>query len=638
MDAVQAANSGHPGMPMGMADVATVLWTRFLKYDPEDPQWFDRDRFVLSAGHGSMLLYSLLHLTGFDLPLDEIRDFRQWNSLTPGHPEVHHTPGVETTTGPLGQGFANGVGMAFAERTMRENFGPELCDHWTYAIVSDGDLMEGVSYEAASIAGHLGLGRLVYLWDDNEITIDGGTDLAFSEDVLGRLVAAGWHTQRVDGHDPEAIAQAIEAARGVTDKPSIIACRTVIGHGSVSYAGTSKTHGAPLGAEEIAKTKAALGMDPEAHFAVPDEVVAAFRAHDGATARSAWLNRKAAHSDSDRLDAWLAGPTDAFLADLDWPTFEVGTKLATRKASHAVLKSLAAAAPWLIGGSADLAGSNGTKTGQKAFSRSSFGGAGTIHFGIREHAMGSICNGITLHGGLRTYNATFLAFHDYQRPAVRMSALMELPVVYIYTHDSIFLGEDGPTHQPVATLLALRALPNTAVWRPADAAETMVAWRESMANRTGPSALILTRQGLPVFDREVLGPVEGAARGGYVLADTDDTPAVCLLATGSEVATCMAARDLLATRGIAARVVSLPNRERFSLQDAAYQASVLPAGVPRVAVEAAVSLGWERWTGSNGAIIGIDRYGASAPAGILAEKFGFTPAHIADTAETLLGA
>ncbi len=636
MDAVQAANSGHPGMPMGMADVATVLWTRFLKFDPADPQWFDRDRFVLSAGHGSMLLYSLLHLSGYDLPLQELRDFRQWGSRTPGHPEVHHTPGVETTTGPLGQGFANGVGMAFAERTLRETFGSELCDHWTYAIVSDGDLMEGVAYEAASLAGHLGLGRLVYLWDDNRITIDGGTDLAFSEDVLARLEAAGWHTQRVDGHDAEAVAAAIEAARGVTSQPSIIACRTVIGHGSPSYAGTSKTHGAPLGVDEVAATKAALGMDPDATFAVPDDVVAAFRAHDGARERAAWLSRHAEHPDAARLDAWLAGASDAFLGEVAWPSFETGTKLATRKASHACLKALAGAAPWLVGGSADLAGSNGTKTGQKAFSRDGFGGAGTVHFGIREHAMGSICNGISLHGGLRPYNATFLAFHDYQRPAVRMSALMELPVLYIYTHDSIFLGEDGPTHQPVATLLALRSLPNTSVWRPADAAETAIAWRESLATRRGPSALILTRQGLPVLDRSTYASAEGAARGGYVLADSAGPPDVCLLATGSEVATCLAARDLLAERGLSARVVSLPNRERFLAQDAAYQSDVLPADVPRVAVEAAVTLGWERWTGAGGAIIGIDTFGASAPGGVLAEKFGFTAANVASTAESLV--
>ena len=636
MDAVQAANSGHPGMPMGMADVATVLWTRFLKFDPADPQWFDRDRFVLSAGHGSMLLYSLLHLSGYDLPLQELRDFRQWGSRTPGHPEVHHTPGVETTTGPLGQGFANGVGMAFAERTLRETFGSELCDHWTYAIVSDGDLMEGVAYEAASLAGHLGLGRIVYLWDDNRITIDGGTDLAFSEDVLARLEAAGWHTQRVDGHDAEAVAAAIEAAREVTGQPSIIACRTVIGHGSPSYAGTSKTHGAPLGVDEVAATKAALGMDPDATFAVPDDVVAAFRAHDGARERAAWLSRHAEHPDGARLDAWLAGASDAFLGEVAWPSFETGTKLATRKASHACLKALAGAAPWLVGGSADLAGSNGTKTGQKAFSRDGFGGAGTVHFGIREHAMGSICNGISLHGGLRPYNATFLAFHDYQRPAVRMSALMELPVLYIYTHDSIFLGEDGPTHQPVATLLALRSLPNTSVWRPADAAETAIAWRESLATRRGPSALILTRQGLPVLDRSSFASAEGAARGGYVLADSAGPPDVCLLATGSEVATCLAAREVLAERGLSARVVSLPNRERFLAQDAAYQSDVLPADVPRVAVEAAVTLGWERWTGAGGAIIGIDTFGASAPGGVLAEKFGFTAANVASTAESLV--
>ncbi|MFT5456878.1 MAG: transketolase [Myxococcota bacterium] len=636
MDAVQTANSGHPGMPMGMADAATVLWTRFLKFDPADPTWFDRDRFVLSAGHGSMLLYSLLHLAGYDLPLQELKDFRKWGSRTPGHPEVHHTPGVETTTGPLGQGFANGIGMAFAERTLRETFGTELCDHWTYAIVSDGDLMEGVAYEAASLAGHLGLGRLVYLWDDNRITIDGGTDLAFSEDVLARMVACGWHVQRVDGHDPEAVAGAIEAARAMDTRPSIIACRTVIGKGSPSYEGTSRTHGAALGVEEVAATKAALGMDPEAQFAVPDDVVAAFRSHEGASARAAWQQRHAGHARGAELDAWLAGATDEALASVEWPRFEAGTKLATRKASLKCLNAVVKAAPWLIGGSADLAGSNGTKTGQPPFTSAGFSGAGTVHFGIREHAMGSICNGITLHGGLRPYNATFLAFHDYQRPAVRMSALMQLPVVYIYTHDSIFLGEDGPTHQPIATLLALRALPNSSVWRPADAAETAIAWRETLRHTTGPSSLILTRQGLPVVDRSTHGDAEGAARGGYVLSDANNAR-ICLLGTGSEVATCIEAQALLAERGIASRVVSLPNRERFLTQDEAYQRSVLPVGIPRVAVEAAVSLGWERWTGDGGAIIGVDTYGASAPGAVLAQKFGFTAENIAATAERLLG-
>ena len=631
MDGVQAANSGHPGMPMGAADMATVLWTRFLKYDPEDPNWPDRDRFILSAGHGSMLLYSLLHLSGYDLPLDELKNFRQWGSKTPGHPEFGHTPGVETTTGPLGQGFANGVGMAIAERFLRENFGSDLCDHFVYGICGDGDLMEGVAYEAASIAGHLGLGRLIFLFDDNNITNDGEVGLSHTENVTRRLAATGWHVQSVDGHDPDAIATAIEAAREVTGRPSLIACRTVIGQGSPSFEGTSRTHGAPLGPDEVAATKARIGLDPTAFFATPDDVVGAFRAHDGATARQSWNQRLAAHPRADEFVSWLRADGSALSKRVSWPTFEHGTKLATRKASLACLKAIVAEAPWVIGGSADLAGSNGTKIGLPMFDADSFKEAATLNFGIREHAMGAVCNGIALHGGARPYAATFLMFHDYQRPAVRLSGLMGVPVTWIYTHDSVFLGEDGPTHQPIATLLALRSIPNLEVWRPGDANETATSWKVALENK-GPTALILTRQGLPVSSRDT----SGAVHGGYVIVDADGQPDVCLLGTGSEVATCIDAARILAERGVAARVVSLPCRERFWRQSAEYKASVLPPGIPRVSVEAGVTLGWERWTGERAAHVGIDTYGHSAPAAVIAEKLGFTGPSVADVAQRLL--
>ena len=635
MDAVEAANSGHPGMPMGMADAAIVLWTRFLRFDPDAPDWPDRDRFVLSAGHGSMLLYSLLHLAGYDLPLDEIRQFRQWHSRTPGHPEHGETPGVETTTGPLGQGFANAVGMAMSERLLRETFGSELCDHRVFGICSDGDLMEGISSEAASIAGHLRLGRLVMLYDDNSISIEGSTELAFTEDVPARMAAFGWHVQRVDGHDPEAVASAIEAALAATDQPSLIACRTVIGQGSPSYEGTARTHGAALGPDEVRRTKERLGMDPDATFAVPDEVVAAFRASASRELREAWQQRLAGHERADELRAWLDPDMEAMVDKIDWPAFDAGSSLATRKASAACLKAITTALPFVVGGSADLAGSNGTNIGTPSITSTRFAGGRTLHFGVREHAMGAICNGMTLHGGARVYNATFLVFHDYQRPAVRLSALMKQPVFYVYTHDSVFLGEDGPTHQPVSTLAALRALPGIETWRPAEATETIIAWREALRRSDAPTALVLTRQGLPVVDRTVCAPAEDAARGGYVLKDAEGAKVV-LIGTGSEVSLCMQAQEVLAGRGIAARVVSMPCMERFFTQDDAYRASVLPADLPRVSVEAAVTQGWHRVVGDRGVAIGIDHYGASAPAKIIAEKFGFTAERVADTAATLV--
>jgi len=632
MDAIQAANSGHPGMPLGMASAATVLWREFLKHDPTDPAWANRDRFVLSPGHGSMLLYSLLHLSGYDLPLDEIRRFRQWGSATPGHPEYGHTPGVETTTGPLGQGFAMGVGMALAERYLRESFGPDLVDHNIYGIVSDGDLMEGVAAEAASLAGHLQLGKIVYLYDDNRITIDGSTDLTMTENVGARFEAYGWHVVHLDdGHDPVQVERAIEEARLETARPSLILCPTVIGQGS-SKEGSEKTHGSPLGEDDVRATKQRIGLDPEKSFQVPDIVCEAFREHDGPAENAAWQARMSEHPLGPQLQSWLARDGAAAVAKVKWPTFEVGTKLATRKASQACLRAITSEVPWIVGGSADLTGSNGTNLGTAALSPTRFAGAPMIHFGIREHAMGSMANGIALHGGLRPFSATFLVFHDYQRPAVRLSALMRQPVIYIYTHDSVFLGEDGPTHQPVETLASMRTVPRMRTLRPADANETAAAWRFILGYTDGPVALVLTRQGLPIMEETRDAEI---ARGAYVLSDVDD-PAVVLLASGSEVPTVLAAREELATAGIAARVVSVPCMELFLAQDEAYRKEVLLDGVPRVSVEAGLTFGWERLVGDQGLSIGIEDFGASAPASVLAEKMGLTPDAVAQRVEAFL--
>ena len=632
MDAVQAANSGHPGMPMGMADAAVVLWSQFLDHDPTTPTWPDRDRFVLSAGHGSMLLYSLLHLAGYDVTLDDIKAFRQLGSRTPGHPEYGHTAGVETTTGPLGQGFATGVGMAIAERFLRETFGEDLVDHWTYGIVSDGDLMEGISYEAASIAGHLGLGRIVYLYDDNAISIDGSTDLSFTEDRAARFEAQGWHTVIVDGHDAAAIATALAAARAETARPSLICCRTLIGKDS-PLEGSEKSHGAPLGAERIIATKERLGMDPSEHFAILEGAREHLSRRQGAESRAAWQARVDAHPRGAELMSWLSGDAESILGRVEWPSFESGGKLATRKASAAVLAALVDAAPSILGGSADLAGSNGVKLAASPLTRETFAGAGTVHFGVREHAMAAISNGMALHGGLIPYCATFLVFHDYMRPAVRLSCLMQQRVVYVYTHDSIFLGEDGPTHQPIETLLALRSIPGMRVIRPADANETKGAWEEALRNTTGPTAIILTRQGLPILE---CSRPDLIARGAYAMTQ-EDQPDVVLIATGSEVATVLAARESLAAEGIRARVVSMPDREQFLGQDADYRASVLPVGVPRLAVEAGTTIGWHRVVGDHGAVQGIDTFGASAPIADLERHFGFTPAAICERVHALLG-
>ena len=635
MDAVQRANSGHPGMPMGMADAAFVLWNRFLKHDPSDPHWPDRDRFVLSAGHGSMLLYSLLHLSGYALSMDELKQFRQWGSRTPGHPEVGHTVGVETTTGPLGQGFANGVGMAIAERLLRERFGASLCDHRVFGIVSDGDLMEGVAAEAASLAGHLALGRIVYLYDDNSISIDGSTDLSFTEDRAARFAAYGWHVQTVNGHDHEAVASAISAAIAEESRPSLICCRTRIGFGSPNKEGSESSHGAPLGVAEVRLSKERLGLNPDEHFAVPEAVIAAMQAANPArkAAREAWQARLASSELAPEWARWHAAPDVGAVA---WPSFPPGKGIATRKASHKVLNAISKSVPQLVGGSADLAGSNGSMLdGQGQIGPADFSGK-NMFFGVREHAMASICNGMSLHGGVLPYCATFLVFHDYMRPSVRLSCLMGVPVVYVYTHDSIYLGEDGPTHQPIEHLMALRLIPGMVTLRPADANEVSEAWKIAIERRDGPVAIVLTRQDLPVLDRAAFGAADGVRKGAYVLRDSAGAPELVIIATGSEVDLALRAQDTLAAEGRRVRVVSMPSWELFAAQDAGYRRAVLPVGVPRVSVEAGRTWGWERWIG-DGEAVGIDHFGASAPAEVLAEKFGMTAENVCAAARRVLG-
>lgn len=638
MDAVQKASSGHPGAPMGMADMAVALWTRALDYDPADPAWPDRDRVVLSNGHASMLLYSMLHLSGTALSLDDLKSFRQWGARTAGHPEYGYAPGIETTTGPLGQGIANGVGMALAEARLRAEFGEELVDHHTYVFAGDGCLMEGVCYEAAAMAGHWRLGKLIVLFDDNAITIDGDTGIATSEDVTARFEACGWQVLAVDGHNQDAVAEAIFSARDETQRPTLIRCRTTIGFGAPTKAGKSASHGAPLGEEELAGAKRALGLDPTESFAVPAEALAALRSRDAqrAARRAAWSERLAAHPHRARFEALLAGQID--LSQVAWPDFETGRRLATRKASAAVLNAVAKSVPGLVGGSADLAGSNGsTLKGEAFLSADDFRGR-NVHFGIREHAMASVCNGLSLHGGQRPYCATFLVFHDYMRPAVRLAALMHQPVIYVYTHDSVYLGEDGPTHQPVEHLAAMRTIPGLWVVRPADAAETAVAWELALTRTDGPVALCLTRQGVPTLDRTQLGAAEGARQGGYVLAEASSAPQVVLVATGSEVETALSARERLEQDGIAARVVSLPCWEVFMAQSAEYKAQVLPAGVPRVSVEAGTTFGWQAIVGLDGATVGIDRFGASAPGAVVARELGITPEAVVAAAQRVLSA
>jgi transketolase len=642
MDAVEQAQSGHPGMPMGMADVATVLWSRFLKFDPARPDWPDRDRFVLSAGHGSMLLYALLHLTGYPgMTIEELKRFRRLGSRTAGHPEYGHAPGIETTTGPLGQGFANAVGMALAERLLAARFGDALVDHYTYVIAGDGCLMEGISQEALSLAGHLRLGKLVVLWDDNAISIDGATDLATSEDQRRRFEAAGWLAEAVDGHDTDAVAAALERARG-RDRPSLIACRTVIAFGAPTKAGSAAAHGSALGAGEIAGARARLDW-PAPPFILPEDIAAWWRGLGarGAAAARAWDQRVEAAPAATRaeferrLSGALPPAAAAALAAVKARFAAEAPRIATRQASGLVLDALAPALPALVGGSADLTGSNNTKAkGQKVVTAADFGGS-YIHYGVREHGMAAAMNGLALHGGLIPYGGTFLVFSDYCRPAIRLSALMGLRVVYVMTHDSIGLGEDGPTHQPVEQLAALRAIPNLLVLRPADAVETAECWELALGERRRPSLLALTRQSIPCLSAGAASE-NRSARGAYVLAEAPGPRRVTLLATGSEVAVAMAARDLLAKGGIAAAVVSMPCWALFDAQDPAYRARVL-GEAPRIAIEAAARFGWDRYVGPDGAMLGMTGFGASAPAEDLFRHFGLTAERLAEAALARLG-
>jgi len=642
MDAVEKAKSGHPGMPMGMADVATVLFSDFLKFDASAPDWPDRDRFVLSNGHGSMLHYALLYLTGYpEMTIDEIRNFRQLGSRTPGHPEYGHTPGIETTTGPLGQGLANGVGMALAERMLAARFGSDIVDHHTYVFAGDGCLMEGISQEAISLAGHLKLGKLIVLFDDNAISIDGATSLSSNDDQAARFRASGWHVQSVDGHDQKAVAAAIAAARDA-DLPSMIACRTVIGFGAPNKQGSESTHGSPLGADEVAAARKALGWNYEP-FSVPDEILDAWRqiGRQNHREREAWQARhdvldEATREEFDRVVAGdlPAGWQDALLA-LKQKIADEQPKIATRQASKNTLDVLAAALPELVGGSADLTGSNLTKANGMAPVTADDGAGRYIYYGVREHGMAAIMNGIALHGGFIPYGGTFLVFTDYCRPAIRLSALMGQRVIYVMTHDSIGLGEDGPTHQPVEHLASLRAIPGLHVYRPCDATETLECWALALESRHAPSVLALTRQGVPAV-RKDFSADNLSAKGAYVLAEADGARQVTILATGSEVAIALAARATLQGDGIGAAVVSAPCLELFEAQDAAYREAVLGKDGIRVAIEAAAPMGWDRFIAPDGIFIGMRSFGASAPAEVLYEHFGITPAEVVDAVKARL--
>ncbi|HTJ43120.1 MAG TPA: transketolase [Kofleriaceae bacterium] len=642
IDAVQKANSGHPGLPLGAAPMAYALWQRHLRFDPRDPGWFDRDRFVLSAGHGSMLLYSLLHLYGYDVSLDDLKSFRQWGSKTPGHPEWHDTPGVEATTGPLGQGTANAVGMAIAERylaTMFNRPGHAIVDHFTYALVSDGDVMEGVAAEAASLAGHLGLGKLIYLYDANEVTLDGPLSLIMSEEVGARYAACGWQVLHVgDGdRDVASIDKAIAAAKAETSKPSMIVIKTTIGFGSPKKAGTASAHGSPLGDAEVAATKKALGWDPDAKFHVPDSVLAhaAVASSRGADMHASWKRRfdawRAAHPElAAQWDAAIAGELPSGW-DAGLPSWKMGEQVATRSASGKIMGALAKNVPWLLGGDADLGGSTKTIVAGGDYDRNGVGR--NLRFGVREHAMGSIANGLAYHGGIRPFASTFFVFSDYMRPAVRLAALNKQPVVYVWTHDSVGLGEDGPTHQPIEHLMSLRAMPNLFVFRPCDANETAVAWRIAMTRKQGdgPTALVLSRQDLPTV---TTANAPGAERGAYILAEGDAPLRAIIIATGSEVPVALAARDQL---GAGIRVVSMPCWELFAQQDAAYHEHVLPSKITaRVSVEAGVTFGWREHVGTRGASIGIDRFGASAPGEIVLDKLGVNAANVVAAVKALL--
>jgi transketolase len=637
IDAVEKSNSGHPGMPMGMADVATVLFSRFLKFDPSDPTWPDRDRFVLSAGHGSMLLYGLLHLTGYEgVTTGELKAFRQWGSKTPGHPEYGHTPGVETTTGPLGQGVATAVGMALAERLLNARFGDDFVDHHTYVIAGDGCLMEGLSHEAISLAGHLRLSRLIVLFDDNQISIDGPTSLSCSDDQLGRFQASGWTTSRIDGHDPEAIAAAIERAR-YNDRPSLIACRTIIGFGAPTRQGTEKVHGAPLGMEEVAKTRIALHW-PYEPFKVPGHVIEQWRkiGARGQVARRSWIERTRRLNIvprspfHDALNRKLPCEYATAIDRLRHRFSAERPNIATRRASQLVIDAIAEALPNLLGGSADLTHSNLTRAKtQRPVQPNAFGG-NYVHYGVREHAMAAAMNGIALHGGLIPYGGTFLTFADYSRPAIRLAALMGIRVIHVMTHDSIGLGEDGPTHQPVEHLASLRAIPNLLVFRPGDAVETAEAWDCALRAEASPSVLCLSRQSLPAFRKET-GNANLVARGAYIVIEPADGRDVTLIATGSEVSIALEAAKLLAKDNVRSAVVSAPCFDLFRMQSSEYRAEVL-GSAPRIGVEAAVEGDWARWLGDNGEFVGMTGFGASAPAEVLYREFGITAEAVATSA------
>ncbi|MDY6881226.1 MAG: transketolase [Thermodesulfobacteriota bacterium] len=649
-DCVQKANSGHPGMPMGAAGMAYVLWTRFLKHNPRNPNWPDRDRFILSAGHGSALLYSLLHLTGYDLSLEDLKNFRQWNSKTPGHPEYSLTPGVETTTGPLGQGLANGVGMAITERFLATRFnrpGHDIVNHYTYGIVGDGDLMEGLSHEAASLAGHLGLGKLIFLYDDNRICIEGSTDRTFTEDRAARFEAYGWHVQKVgDGNDLEAIEKAIATAQGVTDQPSLISVRTHIGYGSPNKQDTASAHGEPLGDDEIKITKINLRWPEEPSFFIPEKALHQFRRSidHGEEVEGKWQERFQAFEKTfpelatvmrDQVNGKLP---EAFSRDV--PIFPSDAKgMATRAASGKVLNSLAKNVPQLMGGSADLAPSNKTLIeGEKDFEIDTYEGR-NLRFGVREHGMGAILNGMALHGGVIPYGGTFLVFSDYMRPAIRLAALMRLQVIYVFTHDSIGVGEDGPTHQPVEHLSSLRSIPNLTVVRPCDANEAAEAWHVALKSKNGPVALILTRQGLPVLDRTTCAPASMLEKGAYILKESNPSKTdLILIASGSEVPIAMSAAEKLEEMGQNIRIVSMPSWELFEKQPEQYRNQVLPPEIRlRIAIEAGVTDGWCRYVGDKGVIVGIDHFGSSAPAKVLFEKFGITDHQVIERASVMLG-
>lgn len=648
MDAVQAAESGHPGTPMALAPLAYALFTRHVRHNPADPRWPDRDRVVLSAGHASMLLYATLHLSGYDLPLDELKNFRQWGSRTPGHPEVGHTAGVETTTGPLGQGVGNAIGMAVAEAHLAAVFnrdGHGVIDHYTWFIAGDGCLQEGISHEAASFAGHQKLGKLIGFWDDNSITIDGRTDLACTDDVAKRFESYGWQVLHIaDVNDQAQIDAAIAAAKADTTRPTLVCTKTIIGFGSPNRADTAKAHGEPLGKDEVALTKAAYGWPSTEPFFVPEEARTHWRLakERGVALQAAWMKKFAEYAKTFPSEAkelgrrWHGDLPAGWEKSVPEFTAENGN-IASRAASGIVLNAIAAVVPELIGGSADLTGSNLIYLKSSANFQPAHRDGRNFHFGIREHAMGSMMNGMALHGGIIPFGGTFLVFADYMRPAIRLAALMKQQVIYVFTHDSIGLGEDGPTHQPVEHLASLRCIPNLLVLRPADAQETAEAWRAAVKHRTGPVALVLTRQKLPLIDRTMHASATGVAKGAYVLKDAPEgaTLSAVIIATGSEVDVALKAQAILAAKGTHARVVSMPSMELFAAQSSEYQASILPAGVRRVAVEAAHSMSWHRWVGADGAIVSIDGFGASAPAPKLFQEYGITPQAVADAVAVL---